>query len=341
MELKPGAEPSQPLIRSRIKEQGKMRSLDFSRNALTSCVAAAMLAGCGGSQPPIGAPGAMPQTSTTATHADPGSSWMLPEAKSEDLLYISNVYTVTVYSYPQGKLVGTLKHFYLPGGECSDKSGHIFIVDGGLIYEYAHGGKKPIDTLSTSPLGGQGCASDPTTGNLAVALDYGDSYGYLAVYSQAKGTPILYSNGKMLFNFCGYDDSGNLYADGIFEGVGLGFVELSKGGSSLVNLTLDQSLEAAGAVQWDGKYLAIGDDEANKIYRFTVSGSSGTLEDTVTLGGAQQVMGWWIQGKKVIGPGDGPSTVWYWDYPAGGNSIKAITKGVFHPFGATLSVAKK
>ncbi|HXB82893.1 MAG TPA: hypothetical protein VNU22_06035 [Candidatus Acidoferrum sp.] len=34
-----------------------MRSLDFSRYALSSCVAVAMLAGCGGSQPPIGAPG--------------------------------------------------------------------------------------------------------------------------------------------------------------------------------------------------------------------------------------------------------------------------------------------
>jgi len=33
-----------------------MRGLDFSRYALTSCVAAAMLTGCGGSQPPIGAP---------------------------------------------------------------------------------------------------------------------------------------------------------------------------------------------------------------------------------------------------------------------------------------------
>jgi subtilase family serine protease len=33
-----------------------MRSLDFSRYALTSCVAAAMLAACGGSRPPIGAP---------------------------------------------------------------------------------------------------------------------------------------------------------------------------------------------------------------------------------------------------------------------------------------------
>src|ERR1700692_3101354 len=37
-----------------------MRTSGFSHYALTSCVAAAMLAGCGGSQPPIGAPGAMP-----------------------------------------------------------------------------------------------------------------------------------------------------------------------------------------------------------------------------------------------------------------------------------------
>jgi uncharacterized repeat protein (TIGR03803 family) len=33
-----------------------MKSLDFSRYALSVCVATAMLAGCGGSQPPIGAP---------------------------------------------------------------------------------------------------------------------------------------------------------------------------------------------------------------------------------------------------------------------------------------------
>ena len=31
-----------------------------------SCVAAAMLAGCGGSQPPIGAPGAIPQSNAMA-----------------------------------------------------------------------------------------------------------------------------------------------------------------------------------------------------------------------------------------------------------------------------------
>jgi hypothetical protein len=39
-----------------------MRSLEFGRYALNMGSAAALLAGCGGSQPPIGAPGAMPQS---------------------------------------------------------------------------------------------------------------------------------------------------------------------------------------------------------------------------------------------------------------------------------------
>jgi hypothetical protein len=37
-----------------------MKSLGLNRYALTIGAAAAMLVGCGGSQPPIGAPGAKP-----------------------------------------------------------------------------------------------------------------------------------------------------------------------------------------------------------------------------------------------------------------------------------------
>src|SRR5579863_6735838 len=56
----------------------QMKSLGLGRYALSSCVAAALLAGCGAlplslskgqddTQPPIGAPGAMPQTAARAT----------------------------------------------------------------------------------------------------------------------------------------------------------------------------------------------------------------------------------------------------------------------------------
>lgn len=51
---------------------------------------AGAVVGCGGSQPPIGAPDAMPQSRAVAAHADSAGSWMLPEAKSEALLYAAD-----------------------------------------------------------------------------------------------------------------------------------------------------------------------------------------------------------------------------------------------------------
>jgi hypothetical protein len=103
-------------------ERGAKQMRSFvGRYVLGSYVAAAMLAGCGGSQPPIGATGAMPQTSAVATHADRGKSWMLPEATSQDLLYVTNYYYTSVYSYPTLKLVGVLKDFKSTVGDCVER----------------------------------------------------------------------------------------------------------------------------------------------------------------------------------------------------------------------------
>jgi hypothetical protein len=261
---------------------------------------------------------------------------------SEDLLYISNVSTVTVYSYPRGRHVGTLKGFYRPEGECSDAAGDIFIADGNNVLEYAHGGTKSIGSFSLSGYAAVSCAVDPTTGNLAISWDAGFSNGYVAVYQNAMGNnPSLYNNGSMLFAWCGYDNSGNLFVDGQIEGSGFRFAELPKGSSTMKNITLDQSIEFEGPVQWDGKYMAVGDNELYRIYRFAISGSNGTLEGTVNLGSAQGVYQWWIQGKRVVGSDDSANTAWIWDYPAGGSPIKSITKAVFHPFGATISKAPR
>ncbi len=134
------------------------------------------------------------------------------------------------------------------------------------------------------------------------------------------------------------DNADNLYVDGQYgSGDNFAFAELPKGGTSLKSITLNQTFVNAGAVQWDGKYVAVGDDGAQKIYQFTISGSTGTLEGTTNLGNAQSVYQWVINGKKVVGSDDLPNTVWYWDYPAGGSAIKSITKDVFHPVGAAIS----
>ena len=62
-----------------------MKILTLNRCALNIFAAAVTFAGCGGSQRPIGALGAMPQSA--ATHAARGGSWMLPEAKKSILIY--------------------------------------------------------------------------------------------------------------------------------------------------------------------------------------------------------------------------------------------------------------
>jgi hypothetical protein len=304
-----------------------MKFQTLTLNVCAVCSTVAMLVGCAvGSQPTgvptsNGAPVRLMQRAhnlspfafssardVSPERTEPGASWMAPEAKREALLYVSNSWTVTVYSYPKGKLVGKLKHFYRPLGECVDQAGDVFIADGSAqVFEYAHGGTKRIATLSMTGYEPVGCAVDPTTGNLAVTWNEGLSQGYVAIYPHGSGTPTLFSNGNMLFTFCGYDPAGNLYVDGQSskENEFL-FAELPKGGSTIENITLNQGFENGGAVQWDGNYVAVGDDEAQKIYRFTVSGSSGTLEDTVVLGNAETVYQFWIEGKKVVGSDDIP-----------------------------------
>jgi hypothetical protein len=327
-------------------------NLSLGRNTLCSCVAAAMLAACGGSQPPIGAPGAMAQTSALATHADRGKSWMAPDAAGQDLLYVTDVRTVTVYSYPQGKYEGTLRHFYIAQGECVDKKGDIFIADLGYykVFEYAHGGTKRIATLDAAGPDPSGCAVDPTTGDLAVASlgfsDYGQN-AFVAIYKNARGKPTTYQSSTFYqYWFCGYDNKGNLFVDGLSApGTGhFALAKLPKGGSALKEVTPDQYIGWPGGVQWDGKHVAIGDQITPVIYQFSMHGSKAAKVGTTALGsGAYNVVQFFIDGQTVIAPDQHPrpsnGDVLFYNYPAGGSATKKITKAVIDPHGAVVSNA--
>jgi hypothetical protein len=69
------------------REAAQLKTLALGRYALNASAAAVFLAGCGGPQPPIGASGPMPQSRAVAA---PSGSWMLPEARAEDVLHISS-----------------------------------------------------------------------------------------------------------------------------------------------------------------------------------------------------------------------------------------------------------
>jgi hypothetical protein len=142
-----------------------------ARYALCIGAVAALLAGCSGAQLPIRTPDAVSQTRAVATTGNRGRSWMLPEAKMQDLLYVSSstatgAYQVSVFSYPGGRQVGTLS-VSAANGLCSDKVGNVYIVEDPDVVEYAHGGTYPIATFDDLLFPTNGCAVDPTTGDLA------------------------------------------------------------------------------------------------------------------------------------------------------------------------------
>ena len=333
-----------------------MRCLTLDRYALSAGVAIALLAGCGGSQPPIGAPGAMSQISAIATHADRGKSWMLPEAKRKDLPYISDAgnNTVTAYTYPRGRLVGILGGFDFPYGQCVDKVGDVFITNTNAsnILEYPHGGSSPIATIGDAGEHPAGCSVDPLNGDLAVNNTYtvSNEPGSISLYTYSRRRgwrfPKIYSDSSFFYMyFCGYDNKGNLFVDGL-TGYGGSFVfaELPARHKRFTNITLNQSIQSPGGVQWDGAHVAVGaqgNGEGSVIYQFTFSGNKGKVVGSTPLNESKDIAQFWIQGRKVVGPDYGSGEVGFWNYPAGGSPTRLITRGVDGPEGATISFAEK
>lgn len=176
----------------------------------------ALLTGCGGLPTPSTV---RPESLQMFAHAR--KSWMRPDGGTQWLLYVSD-YTygvVDVYNYKDPhRLYGQLTGFGSPNGLCADTAGNVYVVDSQTydVYEFAHGGTTPIAIAQDIYGRPNGCAFDPTTGNLAVTNGYvpphypgnvdvfvGGLQGSQTTYS----TPVLQS-----YQPGGYDPSGNFFS---------------------------------------------------------------------------------------------------------------------------------
>lgn len=310
----------------------------YASNALSIGAAAALLAGCGGSQLPSAEPGAAPQSRVVTTQADRSRSWMLPEAKREHLLYVSDPldHEVYVYSLPDGKIVGTLTGLVNPGGECSDKAGHVWItlnVGGlgpGTLVEYAHGGTKPIATLNDSDPP-QHCSVDPTTGNLAVAPAYGGQRG-VAIYAKARGLPKYHHARNAGPWDCAYDNSGNLFVAATIGPITSKVYWLPKGGVGLLKYSLYPPVYADSGVGWDGQHLVVTPDGTN-LYQYMQHSQVG---DTVLKGaGIDYTASLWIRGSTLIVAAG--QEVAFFAYPSGGYPFK-VMQNPYNADGVTVSI---
>ena len=194
------------------------------------CIAVAMLTACAAQQSGPSVP--LGDAATNRARQNHGTGG--------DLLYVASPANNTyMFSWPSGKPKGQLNH---PSYNlCSDTDGDVWVLDGSTtLYEYAHGGKSPINTLALPyNSGGYVCSVEPVTGNLAVLIGGCSSCNApVAVYADAKGSPTMYST-KCDTGPIGYDNQGNLFAVCYFESLGYTLAEMPQGGSSFALLSLD------------------------------------------------------------------------------------------------------
>jgi len=303
-------------------------------------------------------------------HPDHARSRMRRDTGSSPLLYVGDQSTndVFVYDYPSGTAVGTLTGFNAPYGMCVDATGDVFITNSGsgTAVEYAHGGTSPIKTYSPggNPIG---CSVD-ANGDVAItSFDPGEVTVY-AAGSSSEGT--TYSSPCSEQWTMGYDDSSNLIGVGTASSATLACALLS-GASTVTTLsTSGITIDAPGGTQWDGKYIALGDQEAGGtkqtgVWPSTLSGSiltaassEVTFSDTCYSNYTDDVNPFFVgktnvtpggsggQATAMVGPNlwcntEGSSKVDYWAYPAGGSPTGNLSSPPSEPYGAAVSVIGK
>ncbi|MGB8910550.1 MAG: hypothetical protein WCC84_17530, partial [Candidatus Cybelea sp.] len=201
-------------------------------------------------------------TEPVTEHPDHRASWVSPDVKkTRAVLFASDAGTDDVYMYtmPGLELKGTRTGFDNPAGECNDSAGNVWVVSQGTspkITELSHAGKilgKPLADPTGYP---SSCAIDPTTGNLAVTNigGFSSTAGDVLVYANAKGTPTVVSNPSTYsYYFDGYDDSGNLFADGRTQSGSFVLSECAAGcvGATMTTISISGGpIDFPGFVQW-------------------------------------------------------------------------------------------
>ena len=183
--------------------------------------------------------------------------------KSKNFEYIINTYGsfASIFDYPKSvQQIGTVNN--VGGQGCTNVLyGYgkkiIWIVAGNNQIEEFKVPDTPIKSLSIPDSFPTSCAMD-ASGDLAVGIYEGSASaggGNVVIFKNGSGSGTVYTTALDEEFFDGYDNQGNLFADG-FTGdrSGFGLVELPKGSTKFRTITTSNSVEFPGSVQWDGTY---------------------------------------------------------------------------------------
>lgn len=301
------------------------------RYAFSLSVAAAILVGCGASQPPIGAPVA------PAMHANLSSP---PQyATSKKFEYVINYYGTyaSIFDYPKSdQQVGSIAN--VGGQGCTNVLyGYgkkiIWIVASDTDIAEFEVPKKQIKTLTDSVGQPSSCAMN-TSGDLAVGIL---ANGDIDIFKNASGSGTVMSTPLVAEFFDGYDNKGNLFFDGYTARHAFELVELPAGSTKLKPIKTSNAVSTPGSVQWDGKFLTVLDQARSAIYQYTVKGTKATLKGTVYLTGASDCAQTWIATGVIFCGDAGYGDAEVFNYPAGGSPIATFTGNFDLPLGVVAA----
>jgi DNA-binding beta-propeller fold protein YncE len=321
-----------------------MKSLDFGCYVLTSCVAVAMLAGCGGSQPPIGAPLTVAKGSQSREILKPSS--LTPTYKvSGPLLYVANVglnvTPLTIYNAnaDNPKPIATIsKDIDNSLGACMDGDGTLYVTNypnsgTGWVSEYALGRTKLLRVI-TKGIGEPAFCTIDASGNLWVTNPALDD---VAQYLKGSKTPhATITKGLVYPTGIAIDHAGNLYVAN-FEPYGTSNIQVYAPGSKSPSRTITEGVTSPLGIAVDAhdtlyvttNYLPSSIEE----YRAGQSKPYRTITDKLSYPAGVVVgkNGW----LYVANDGQYSDEMAVLEFPP--HSVKPssreITKELFHPHG--------
>jgi hypothetical protein len=319
-----------------------MKSLDFGRYALASCVAATMLAGCGGSQPV--APNFSQQGSQITAVVEPSS--VTPAYKvSGSLLYVANVdldlTPLRVYDAKVNNprpLATISKDIDNSLGACIDRDGTLYVTNApgsgsGWVSEYNLGETKPLRVITKGIGGPRYCAID-ASGNLWVT---NSSLDDIAEYVKGATKPYAtITKGLTWPDGIAIDHAGNLYI-GNLEPQSAPNIQVYPPGSKSPSRTITEGVAVPNGIAVDaqGTLYVTNDTSPGSIeeYRSGESKPYQTITEQLSFP-ADVVVGknGWLY---VANTGETSNEMKILEFlpHSGKPSSKKITKGPFQPFG--------
>ncbi|MGA9944176.1 MAG: hypothetical protein WBP75_03980 [Candidatus Cybelea sp.] len=287
----------------------------------------------------------MPVTAARANlSAPPRYATILPDRhRRKDHEYIINFYGTFagIFDYPKSdRELGEINN--VGGQGCTNvlfgygKKTFWIVAAYNQITEYRVP-QTPIKTLTVSDASmPSSCAMD-TNGDLAVGILFGPSTGDILIYPNASGSGTFIRTPLAREYFDGYDANGNLFFDGFTSGSAFQLDELPKGSNTVKTITTSNVVQFPGSVQWDGTYMTVFDQIANKMYQYTISGTNATLKGTISFSGSSDCAQTWIAIGVVYCGDAGNDNGEVFSYPAGGSPIAVFTGNFDEPLGTVAA----